>query len=90
MYGFLCNIIHNIIVGDDFNDNALGNNGSKRRQTFLTFLLENDLETKDTGFTFVHPNGRDSSSIDYFLYEQKRSHKAAKITESDIIENVIR
>lgn len=79
---------HDIIIGGDFNENALVNNGSKRSQTFHTFLSENDLVTKNSGFTFVHPNGRDASSIDFFLYKQKSEHKIIKITRLDIIENV--
>ena len=79
---------HDIIIGSDFNENAIVNNGSKRSQTFHTFLKENELETKNPGFTFVHPNGRDTSAIDFFLYKQKCSQKVVKITRSDIIENV--
>ena len=79
---------HDIIIGGDFNENAPVNNGSQRSRTFHTFLSENELVTKDSGFTFVHPNGRDISSIDFFLYKQRSSHKVLKITRSDIIESV--
>ena len=79
---------HDIIIGGDFNENAIVNNGSKRSQTFHTFLKENELETKNPGFTFVHPNGRDTSAIDFFLYKQRCSQKGVKITRSNIIENV--
>ncbi|MEW8548792.1 MAG: endonuclease/exonuclease/phosphatase family protein, partial [Candidatus Thiodiazotropha sp.] len=79
---------HDIIIGGDFNENALEKNGSKRSQIFHTFLKENDLVTKDIGHTFIHPNGRDASSINYFLYKQKNEHKVVKIVRSDFIENV--
>ena len=60
-------ITHDIIIGD-FNEKAIVNNGSKRSQTFHTFLKENELETKKKpGFTFVHPNGRDTSAIDFYI-----------------------
>lgn len=79
---------HDIIIGGDFNENALVNNGSKRNQLFHTFLRENELVTKDTGYTFIHPNGRDVSSIDFFLYKQKNLHKVIKISRLDFMENV--
>ena len=49
---------HDTTIGGDFIEKAILNNGSKRSQTFHTFLKENELETKNPGFTFVHPNGR--------------------------------
>ena len=47
--------------------------------------------TTDIGHTFIHPNGRDSSTIDFFfLYKQKCEQKVVKICgRTDFIENVL-
>ena len=70
---------HEIIIGGDFNENAVVNNNSKRSSCFHTFIRENDLMTRNTEHTFIHPNGKDSSTIDFFLYKQRTDKSITKI-----------
>ena len=42
---------HEIIIGGDFNENALVKNNSKRSNCFHNFISENDLTTKTTEHT---------------------------------------
>lgn len=58
---------HDIIIGGDFNENANINCGSKRSNCFHKFLVENNLVTKETKHTFIHSNGKDTSTIDFFF-----------------------
>ena len=49
---------HEIIIGEDFNENAVVHTNLKRNVYFHKFLQENELMTRRTGHTFVHPNGK--------------------------------
>ncbi|MCG7875776.1 MAG: reverse transcriptase domain-containing protein [Candidatus Thiodiazotropha endolucinida] len=80
---------YDIIIGGDFNENAAVKSSSKRSQALHTFIRENGFVTKDTGHTFIHPNGRDSSTIDFFLYKQCFEQNVIQISrQSELSENV--
>ena len=55
---------YDIIIGRDFNENAIQLSKIKR---FHKFLQENQFSTRQTEPTFIHPNGRDVYNIDFFL-----------------------
>lgn len=79
---------HDIIIGGDFNENAIVKSNTKRSLCFHQFLTENKLATKDSGHTFIHPNGKDCSAIDYFLYKECNENRMLNIFKGDYIENV--
>ena len=57
---------HSILLGGDFNEDYLA--GSTRRSSCLKeFLSDYCLATTTTEKTFIHPNGVDSTTIDYFF-----------------------
>ncbi|MCG8048993.1 MAG: hypothetical protein N0E48_25890, partial [Candidatus Thiodiazotropha endolucinida] len=40
-------------------------------------------------YTFIHPNGKDSSTIDFFLYKQRMDHRVMQIKrQENLDENV--
>ena len=64
---------HEIIILGDFNENALIKNSSKRSICFHKFLNENDILTRYTDHTFIHPNGKETG--DYRLSYTNRELK---------------
>lgn len=80
---------HEIIIGGDFNENALTKTKTKRSICLHQFISDNELTTRSTGFTFTHPNGRDTSIIDFFLYKQKLDQRIIQIIrQENLAENV--
>ena len=79
---------HDIVIGGDFNENAVLKSNSKRSTCFHRFLEENKLVTKDVGHTFIHANGKDTSAIDFFLYKESNETKVLNISKGDYSENV--
>lgn len=58
---------HQIIIGGDFNEDFMKGNDNKKNRNMMKFTSEHNLKTKYLGSTFIHPNGSDSSAIDFFL-----------------------
>ncbi|MES9904479.1 MAG: reverse transcriptase domain-containing protein [Sedimenticola sp.] len=58
---------HRILIGGDLNESALTIADNRRSRCLHQFLRENELVTWETDCTFIHPNGKDSSTIDFFL-----------------------
>lgn len=54
----------------------------------MKFTSEHNIKTKYLGSTFIHPNGSDSSAIDFFLYQLKDQDKIIEIKKLDVIGNV--
>ena len=80
---------HDIIIGGDFNENALVKNSLKRSICFHIFLNENDIVTRYTDHTLIHPNGKDTSTIDFFLYKQRTKENIISINRLEkYMENV--
>ena len=61
--------------------NAISKSSSKRSLCLHKFLSENNFITKVTEPTCIHSNGKDSSTIDFFLYSPEMQVK---------VENIIR
>ena len=59
---------HDIIIGGDFNENALLRNSSKGSDYLHKFIEDNELSTTVTDHTFIHPNGKDVSTILTFSF----------------------
>ena len=61
-----------IIIRGDFNGNALIDNGSIHSKCFHKFMCVNGLLTKAAEQTFIYSyhNGKDASTIDFFLNTQ--------------------
>ncbi|VDI31296.1 Hypothetical predicted protein [Mytilus galloprovincialis] len=76
---------HNILLGGDLNENASQFSNSKRSKHLQEFMKEHNLLTKDLGPTFIHPNGCDSTCIDFFLYSENFSRSIVKIIK---LENI--
>ena len=74
---------HDIIIGGDFNENALSRNSSKRSEYLHKFIKDNELSTKVTDHTFIHPNGKDVSTIDFFLFKTHMTDNVLLITRRD-------
>ena len=70
---------HNILIGGDFNENATRGTQSKRSISLHKFLQENSFVTRQTELTFIHPNGKDVSTIDFFLYKSFMEEKVLDI-----------
>lgn len=80
---------HEILIGGDFNENAVNKTNSKRSTSFHQFIKDNDLMTRITEHTFTHPNGKDTSTIDFFLYKQKLDQRVLRIERCEnLSENV--
>jgi len=79
---------HQIIIGGDFNEDFIKGNDNPRKQNMMKFTSEHNLKTKYLGSTFIHPNGSDSSAIDFFLYQFKDQDKIIEIKKLDVIGNV--
>ncbi|CAC5420930.1 unnamed protein product [Mytilus coruscus] len=76
---------HNILLGGDLNENAIHFTNSKRSKYLQEFMKEHNLVTKDLDPTFIHPNGYDSTCIDFFLYSKKYSSSIIKIIKLEDI-----
>ena len=63
--------------------NTISKSSSKRSRCFHKFLSENNFITKVTEPTFIHPNGKDSSTIDYFLHSPQMQAKVENIIRKD-------
>ena len=74
---------HEIILGGDLNESALVKTSSKRNVCLHKFMEENDLKTKKTECTFIHPNGKDTSTIDFFLFKNHMTDNIIHISRRD-------
>ena len=61
---------HQIIIGGDFNEDIVHGPCSKRKSGIQSLMEEHDLVTKHNASTFILSNGRDSTSIDFFIYQK--------------------
>lgn len=69
-------------IGEDFNEDFMKGNDNPRKQNMMKFTSEHNLKTKYLGSTFIHPNGSDSSAIDFFLYQLKDQDKIIEIKKT--------
>ena len=77
---------HSILFGGDFNEDYLA--GSTRRSSCLKeFLSDFCLATTATEKTFIHPNGVDSTTIDYLFYSHSFTSKVLQVKRLDFVEN---
>ena len=59
------------LLGGDFSKVYSANiTGSRRIKYLNEFIAEHDLVMQDTGKTFIHSNGADSSTIDFIFYQK--------------------
>lgn len=70
------------IIGEDFNEDFMKGNDNPRKQNMMKFTSEHNIKTKYLGSTFIHPNGSDSSAIDFFLYQLKDQDKIIEIKKT--------
>ena len=59
---------HFIFIGGDLNEDLTLPSHSKRKEELVRFIDEYKLSTVPVGPTFIHPNGKDCSTIDYFIF----------------------
>lgn len=79
---------HQIIIGGDFNEDILNGLSSQRKSYVQELMNEHCLGSKDNGPTFIHVNGRDTSTIDFILYQEKYADSIVEIKKLDVIANV--
>lgn len=79
---------HDIIIGGDFNENATQQLGTKRSKCLHKFLSDNNLVTRKTENTFIHSNGRDTSLIDFIVYQETFESKIQIKRADHYISNV--
>ena len=60
---------HDVIIIGDFNENAKVKSSSNRNVYLHRFIEDKDFVTRATEHTFIHLNGRDVSTIDFFLFK---------------------
>lgn len=77
---------HSILLGGDFNED-LAHGSARRSNSLKEFLTEHSLITKATDKTFIHPNGTDSSTIDYIFYQSAVACDISSIVKLDLPEN---
>ena len=70
---------HFVIIGGDLNEELHKEHITTRAKYIHDLMEDCELEATSNGPTFIHANGRDSSEIDYFLFQCKDKY---------IIENV--
>ena len=72
--------------GDDFNEELM--QGSSRRSASLNeFLSDHNLITTKTDKTFIHPNGVDSTTIDYLFYSEAIAGGISPVRRMDLLKN---
>ena len=77
---------HDVVLGGDFNEEV--SQGSSRRSTLLSeFLSDHCLTTTKTEKTFLHPNGIDSTTIDYIFYPESIADIISPVRRMDLLEN---
>ena len=77
---------HDVVLGGDFNEEI--SQGSPRRSTLLSeFLSDHCLTTTKTEKTFLHPNGIDSTTIDYIFYPESIADVISPVRRMDLLEN---
>ncbi|KAK3089516.1 hypothetical protein FSP39_004221 [Pinctada imbricata] len=76
---------HIIIIAGDFNEDLTTDKSSRRKECLLSFVDEFLLETKYTKSTFIHPNGRDNSVIDYIFMRKSVNCKMEKVYRLDTL-----
>ena len=59
---------HFIFIGGDLNEDLTLPSHSKRKEELVCFIDEYKLSTVPVGPTFIHPNGKDCSTIDYLIF----------------------
>ncbi|MEW8547754.1 MAG: reverse transcriptase family protein, partial [Candidatus Thiodiazotropha sp.] len=77
---------HTVIFGGDFNEDLGILKESERNKSFKLFMNECQLTTKETGKTYVNPDGVETSTIDYILFPESISSKIKKISRLDEID----
>lgn len=87
----LCEILkkysstHQVVIGGDMNEDLVSRANSRRAQELLNFMNTNSLETQSTEATFIHPNGTDSTTIDYIIYRSDMADKISPICRMDAV-----
>jgi endonuclease/exonuclease/phosphatase family metal-dependent hydrolase len=76
-----------LILGGDFNADITRTDKSKRKDTLNKFLKEQNLTQpgERLGSTFIHPNGTDSSCIDYLFVKGEHTGQDAQVKKLDSI-----
>ncbi|KAK3087817.1 hypothetical protein FSP39_011014 [Pinctada imbricata] len=76
---------HHICIGGDFNEHLTTSNNSERIRCVRQLISDNQLQSLTYGSTFIHPNGKDSSEIDYFLV---KTHSDIRVKKMDKMEGL--
>ena len=78
-------IDHDIVIGGDFNEDMNSTQKSRRMLYLDNFVREFKMKFVSTPKTFIHSNGRDCSTIDYFLVRETPLLHIADISRLDVL-----
>ena len=59
---------HEVLIGGDLNIDLTKSKGSKKKTFLMDFLKDFDLHVTFNDQTYINPQGKDCSEIDYFVY----------------------
>ena len=74
---------HTVIVGGDINEDIHKKEQSSRKAYIQELISDHDLQVTSLGSTFIHPNGKDCSEIDYFLYRNSVHNCVTKVYKNN-------
>ncbi|MCG8032572.1 MAG: reverse transcriptase family protein, partial [Candidatus Thiodiazotropha taylori] len=76
---------HSIVLGGDFNEDLVQRKGTSRVTALQSFIQENNLRTHETTKTFIAPDGRESTTLDYIFYSENLEDDVLKIESLETI-----
>ena len=80
---------HEVIIGGDLNEDLSNEKNQSDRLNYLRELIHDcDLHFTTAGNTYVHPNGKDCTEIDYFLYSHEEKVTSTKTVLLNLSTNV--
>ncbi|KAK3098648.1 hypothetical protein FSP39_021572 [Pinctada imbricata] len=78
-------IDHDVLIGGDFNEDICCDHRSRRMLYLDRFINEFKMKYFATTKTFIHSNGKDCSSIDYFIVRETPTLKIGKVETLDLL-----
>ena len=71
---------HEVLIGGDLNIDLTKSKGSKKKTYLMDFLKDFDLRATFNDQTYINPQGKDCSEIDYFVHTDFSERQISKKT----------
>ena len=71
---------HTVIFGGDFNEDLQSPKQSERKHLLEKFLNQCQLTTRETGKTYINPDGVEISTIDYMFFPKQLDQRVLKLS----------